>query len=156
MTCLFIAFRSIQSKVASSRWLRIGADKTGGQHHARLKPDVSRSPAFFVGSKSYQRILARLRLGKSALNFSNSRYVANTDEACQCGTGVETAEHFLLRCPLYRQHRHSMVQSVELCSKLEATEDVLLGGSGVCLDKEQWSGVVTAVAKYVRATKRSL
>jgi len=138
------------------RWLRVLADKVGCQHLARLKPEIGYSPAFFVGAKPDQRILARLRFGQSCLNYSTSRYIQGADEVCECGTDVETAEHFLLHCPLYQQPRVRMIQSVELSSKLSATEEVLLGASSVRLDEKQWSEVVAAVAKYVRATGRSL
>ena len=69
---------------------------------------------------------------------------------------METAEHYLLQCPLYQQYRVPMIKRAKLSSTLKATKDVLLGGSSARLDEKQRSEVVAAVAKYARATGRNL
>ena len=36
------------------------------------------------------------------------------------------------------------------------TEEVLLGGSGVCMTQDSWQAVADAVTDYVRDTKREI
>ena len=138
------------------RWIRTVACKNGCQHLSRIKPDAGNSPAFFVGSKSDQRILARLRFGHSALNASTSRFFPGVDELCKCAKEAETASHFLLRCNLYNEARKQMLDFVKSVCNARITEEVLLGCNTIRLSEERWGVIVHAVARFVRATRRDI
>ena len=137
------------------RWLAVVAQKHASQHLSRIKPTVAPTPAFFVGSKADQSILAKLRLGQCELNASRSRFLPGVDETCECGAISETVDHFLLRCPLYIRERTRMLEVVQTATELPVTEEVLLGGSAVRLSNQSWEAVVAAVATFVRETHRS-
>jgi len=139
-----------------SRWLRKLAEKDGQQHLSRIRPDISRAAAHFVGRKTDQVILSRLRFGDCGLNASPSRLLPGVDETCLCGIGPETVKHFLLECNLHAPARQTMLQAVQ--SKYSGTinEDLLLGGSGVTLDEESWLFIGRAVAEFVRNTGRDV
>ena len=138
------------------RWICTVARKHGCQHLSRIKPDTGDSPAFYVGSKADQRLLARLRLGHSALKASTSRFLPGVDDICECGKEPETTRHFLLRCILYAEARKEMLDSVKAVYSGIITEEVLLGCNTIRLNKECWNVVVRAVARFVRATRRNI
>ena len=136
------------------QWFSVVAEKSGLDHLSRLRADVSFSPAFFVGTRVQQTILARLRFGTCNLNFSRSR-LEPVNEECECGH-LETVNHFLLHCHLYHELRQTMISEVQSVWKGVINEEVLLGGGGVRLLPEQWSIIVASVAKFVSDTKRSI
>ena len=144
------------SERRQQRWLTVVAEKQGCQHLSRIKPTLSPTPAFFVGKKADQSLLARLRLGHCELNAPRSRIWPGVDETCACGAEAETVEHFLLRCSLYDKEREGMLRDIHETGLLEVTEELLLGGSSVRLDSRLWEIVVAAVATFVRNTRRSI
>ena len=129
-------------------WLKTLANKGAMQH-------LSKAPAFFVGCKSQQVILARLRLGHCGLNLSQSRWLGGVDESCDCGDR-ESVRHFLLYCRKYAAERAQMMTAIEEVWAHEVTEDVLLGGSGVRMSGPDWEVIVSAVAHFVRRTGRAV
>lgn len=136
-------------------WLRTMAARSGTDHLSRLRADIARAPAFFVGRKREQAVLARLRLGQCGLNLSRSRWEPGVGEDCDCGAR-ESVQHFLLRCPLYASERESMAKAVRAVWKHDITEEVLLGGGGVRMPDEAWELVALAVAAFVRCTGRKV
>ena len=137
------------------RWLSAVACKSGMEHLSRIRTDIARAPAFFLGSKPEQKILSRLRLGHCQLKLSASRWSAGVEENCNCGER-ESIQHFLLACPRYSIPRAVMMNTVRTVWPHEVTEEVLLGGSGVRMKDGDWDVVGTAVANFVRATGRSV
>ena len=135
------------------RWFSVVAAKGGAEHLSRLRACVSASPAFFLGTRKQQTILARLRFGSNNLNASKSRWFPNVSEQCECGA-VETVRHFLLHCPRYDQPRSDMISKVRTFWQGIVNEDVLLGGGGVRLPEAHWELVIAAVAKFVQSTNR--
>jgi len=134
-------------------WLSTVAEKSGMQHLSRLRVDVSKPTAFFVGTRRQQTVLARLRFGTCGLNASRSRWYAGVNEECVCGQ-TETVRHFLLECELYNIARRDMIAAIRTVWNGVITEDVLLGGSGVPMLAEAWKTVVAAVANFVFNTRR--
>ena len=137
------------------RWFKTVAEKVGLDHLTRLRADVSAAPAFWVGTRRQQTILARLRLGTCGLNFSRSRLLANVNEECDCGK-CETVRHFLLECPRFETARSELVKNIRTIHPGIINEDLLLGGGGVDLSLEHWEIVVSSVEKYVLSSKRSI
>ena len=136
-------------------WLKTLANKGGMQHLSRIRADISKAPAFFVGRKSQQVILARLRLGHCALNLSQSRWLGGVDENCDCGDR-ESVRHFILFCRKYAAERTQMMATIEEVWAHEVNEDVLLGGSGVHMSTSDWEVIVSAVAHFVQSTGREV
>ena len=141
------------------RWLSTALSKQGCEHLTRIKPDISYSSSFFVGSRADQIIMARLRLGSSALNASASRYTPNVSQEsqeCDCGHSSETVSHFLLGCPKYARARETMIATVKAACPIAITEEVLLGGTAVRVSEQQSAAIVRAVATFARATQRQI
>ena len=133
------------------KWLKTLANKSGMQHLS------TKAPAFFVGRKSEQVILARLRLGNCALNLSQSRWLGAVEENCTCGDR-ESVRHFLLFCGKYTTERAQMLDTVRKVWKHEVNESVLLGGSGIRLSDYDWEVIARAVhvTRFVQSTGREL
>ena len=137
------------------KWFRTVAEKSGLDHLSRIRADVSAAPAFFVGTRLQQTLLARLRFGICKLNYSTSRFDPCVNEECKCGA-LETVNHFLLHCPLYEQPRSQMIDEIRSIWRGVINEDILLGGGGVRLPPQHWTIVIAAVAKFVISTKRRI
>lgn len=50
-----------------------------------------------------------VRLGMSNLNYDLYRRHLIEDPACPCGNYAETAEHYLLSCPLFNNKRNTRI-----------------------------------------------
>lgn len=136
------------------RWTNTYRAKLGAQHLSRIKPSLDQSPAFFVGSRSQQTTLARLRAGVRALDRD---WFSEWPPSCTCGLESETVDHFLLRCPQYARERVAMLDAVgAVYAAAPITEQVLLGGQDVRLSADDWTAVVSAVAAFARAARRGL
>ena len=133
-------------------WFKIASRKSGTEHLSRIRTDVARAPAFFVGQKHDQALLSRLRLGQHGLNASSSRWFPGANENCNCGAR-ETVQHFYLECPLYARNGQKMVRSIRLAW---ATWEVLLGGGADRVSDKAWQVVSTSVAAFVRSTGRGV
>ena len=149
------AFIKSALKELQRRWFKTVAEKVGLDHLTRLRADVSAAPAFWVGIRRQQTILARQRLGTCGLNFSRSRLLANVNEECDCGK-CETVRHFLLECPRFETARSELVKNIRTIYPGIINEDLLLGGGGVDLSLERWEIIVSSVEKYVLSSKRSV
>ena len=57
----------------------------------------------------------QLRVGLSPLKVHKKRhnFLDTPNDICQCGTGIETTEHFLLSCPSFKIQRDSLLSVVE-------------------------------------------
>ena len=136
-------------------WFKIVAERSNTEHLSRLRVDISKSNAFFFGTRSQQVLLSRLRFGTSCLNVSLSKRSNNVNETCACGQR-ETVKHFLLFCERYETFRFDMLRKIRAVWPGVINEDLLLGGSGVSLENHQWQVVVEAVATYVKKTRRGI
>ena len=152
-SCAFIK-RALKIR-SQQQWFSIVAKKVGLDHLSRIRADVSAAPAFFVGTRQQQTILAKLRFGTCNLNFSKSRLNAHVNEECECGM-AETVGHFLLRCPRYNRFRDEMRATIRPICSGTIDEDLLLGGGGVKFTPENWETIVASVANFVLSTKRSI
>ena len=58
----------------------------------------------------------QLRVGLSPLKYHKKRHNFNDtpNDTCPCTTGLETTEHFLLKCPLYPNARVTLLNSVDM------------------------------------------
>ena len=66
---------------------------------------------YFIGERKYQVLHTRLRLGCSSLNADLFRNHVSAIDTCQCGQ-IETATHYLLLCPIYRNVRTTTIGTI--------------------------------------------
>ena len=77
----------------------------------RLKPPKNK--AYSLGSKLGNKLITRLRVGRSYLN-SHSYTVGKTQSpSCLCHEKQETTRHFLLHCFLYSIERQQLFDQVK-------------------------------------------
>ena len=69
--------------------------------HAKIGPALYNGIADRNGA-------AQLRTGHCGLNRYLPRFNIRNSPYCQCGYGKETAEHYLLECPQYREQRKKL------------------------------------------------
>lgn len=103
-----------------SRLKRI-LQRNGNQHRPTLYNKLSRSTSAKI---------VQLRTGHCELNSYLHRFGLADSPLCECGTGEETVEHFLLECPLYREQRTELRNKT---GTMNMWVDALLGTSEVIL-----------------------
>ena len=96
--------------------------RNGNEHGPMLYNKLPRS----TSSKIIQ-----LRTGHCGLNSYLHRFGIAESSTCECGTGQETVEHFLLECPRYREQRSEMRRKAGTGNM---RVDVLLGSSKAILE----------------------
>ena len=73
--------------------------------------------------------ITRLRLGLSHLREHKFKYrfQDSLNPLCKCGAEVESTSHFLLHCPIYNNHRSSLLSTIRDidCKLLEITNSSL-------------------------------
>ena len=124
------------------------------EHLFRLKSGVARAPAFFVGRRAEQTLLARLRFGRSNLAAHRERW-SRESGLCECGADRETVHHFLLACARYTSARADLSSTVADICDHELTEELLLGTGGQ-INLEQRTVISSALAVYVKQTQREI
>ena len=71
-----------------------------------------------VGNRQHQINHARLRLGCSSLNYDLHRKNIIPSSLCACGA-VETASHYLTKCPIYQSMRDRYINDLPCTPTLE-------------------------------------
>ena len=85
---------------------------------------------FYIGDRRLQMLHTRLRTNCSALNQDLFRKNISDTSQCICGS-TETADHFLLECPLYHGQRQELFQVISLICPISV--DVLLFGNSTVI-----------------------
>lgn len=67
---------------------------------------------FYFGERNQQVIHCRLRIGMSNLNNDLYNRYLSDNSTCNCGYLAETAEHYLLYCPIYNNIRISTIHTL--------------------------------------------
>ncbi|KAH7012757.1 uncharacterized protein B0I36DRAFT_256517, partial [Microdochium trichocladiopsis] len=78
---------------------------------------------------------------------------AEQSAICPCGLAEETVEHFVFRCPQWKQHRAKLYQQTDT---LRGNLSFFLGGKSI-RDTRLWTPAMEAVhatIAYARATQR--
>ena len=114
-----------------------------------LRSDSHTVPYYFYsGSRQSQIMHTRLRLECSSLNAHLYSRNINDSPNCTCGS-PETAQHFLLDCPIYAKPRRLILE--QLPFNINA-ETILYGDKNLSnLDNET---IFHAVHKFIDASKR--
>ena len=110
------------------------------------------------------RHIYQLRVGLSPLRAHKKRhnFIDTPDDICRCGTGIETTEHFLMNCPLFKIQRDSLLSVVNpFFSKLKAAiptlssnlAQILLYGNEN-LNPSENSSILKATIDFIRTSER--
>jgi len=101
------------------------------------------------GMKMYSKLsrntcakVIQLRTGHCHLNSYLYHFNLAESPLCECETGAETVEHFLLECPLYREQRRRLRAAA---GSGNMRVDALLG---------TWEVVARCTEKFINETKR--
>ena len=105
---------------------------------------------YYFGERNEQVIHCRLRMNMSNLNSDMLIRHLTNNSACACGNPTETAEHYLLFCPLYDDTRASTIQT--LSPSLTNIETLLKGHPALSLDEN--SAVFATVHDYIKKSGR--
>ena len=118
-----------------------------------LKEDYPQANVlYYYGQRWPQVHHARMRLNCSKLKADLFYHLHVEDSPrCECGNPVEDVDHFLLKCPIYRESREIMLnQVIPICVP---TSEVLLYGNPE-LNFEDNITIFAAVHSYLQATRR--
>ena len=111
------------------------------------------------------KFIYQLRVGLSPLREHKNRhnFLDTPCGFCSCGTGTESTEHFLLKCPLFTAPRKKLFETADLfiegkLSRMHTLEnssliEILLYGHE-SLNPYQNKGVLNATIDYIRKTER--
>ena len=117
----------------------------------KLASNVGKPPAYYYsGHRKAQIYHTRLRTNCSNLNLSLFQKNIVESPLCRCGD-VESSDHFLLRCPLYRTFCDELINITRpICT---ITTEVLLFGNPNLTNDENII-IFEAVRKYISSSKR--
>ena len=112
--------------------------------------DVKIPPYFYSGDRPNQIQHCRLRQGMSNLNYDLYQRHLATNSVCACGHPSETAEHYLLVCPLYTNARTETFSAIHVNI---LSVDTLLNGSELLTIKEN-EDIFKAVHQFISKSDR--
>ena len=129
---------------ANEQWTTINAEqlsshlkrillRRGSEHGPELYNRLSRNTCAKV---------IQLRTGHCGLNAYLHRFGLADSPLCDCESGQETVEHFLLECPLYREQR---IELRNAAGTGNMRVDTLLGSAEV---------ILKCTEKFINATER--
>ena len=77
-----------------------------------IKPE--QKSIFNVHDPDNLKYIYQLRVGLSPLNShkNNHKFKDAPTDSCHCGSGIETSEHFLLKCPFFTGHRNDLFATI--------------------------------------------
>ena len=107
---------------------------------------------YYSGSRRLQVLHTRLRTGCSSLKYDLCAKNIVNSPLCDCRSGaIENADHFFLRCHLYREHRVALQNSILQYSIFNL--NVILKGDEN-LSYETNVSIFESVHKYIQNTNR--
>ena len=111
------------------------------------------------------KILYQLRVGLSPLreHKKHHNFLDTPSDICHCGTGIETTEHFLLKCPMFSNPRgdllstinpiiNSKIQNVQFIDDPTLVQIMLYGNEN--LNPLDNNFVLNATINYIYSTER--
>ena len=111
------------------------------------------------------KFLYQLRVGLSPLreHKKHHNFLDTPSDICRCGTGIETTEHFLLKCPVFSDPRgdflstinpiiNSKIQNVQFIDDPTLVQIMLYGNEN--LNPLDNNFVLNATINYICSTER--
>ena len=113
--------------------------------------DITVPTYYYSNNRKLEIIHCKLRLGISDLKADMFNRHLTDNKACECGSDNETAEHFLLTCPLYDNIRMDTINTIPDFNTLDV--DCLTNGcrNGTTIANKQ---IFQKVHEYILQTKR--
>ena len=119
---------------------------------------------FNVHDEKGIRHIFQLRVGLSSLRAhkKNHNFKDTPDDRCPCGNGIESTEHFLLKCSFYQMQRETLLSSVNPIISVVSSEnscispefaEILLYGNEK-LDPHQNKTILMATISFIKTTER--
>ena len=119
---------------------------------------------FKIHNPNGVRFLYQLRVGLSSLREHKKRhkFLDTPSDICHCGTGVETTEHFLLKCPLFAGPRMDLPSTInpKINSKFQNEQlidsdlvQIILYGNEKFNPSEN-NSILCATIDYITSTDR--
>jgi hypothetical protein len=101
------------------------------RNYLKEHPRPQQNKLYYLGSRSSQVIHSKLRLGCSPLNHDlHAKLHVRDNPSCSCNLVTpETAEHFFLDCPNYREIRQTLRTEVTAIDMDSFTTQSLLFGN---------------------------
>ena len=122
----------------------------------RQRSTNSKVPSYFDTRDSYMYLSvlhARIRNKCSNLhNDLHNNHLRPTFE-CNCNQGIEDAEHFFFRCPLFAESRVQLFHSTRSFHPLNVNTCKLIYGDPNATDAENTS-IFIAVQNFIKSSKR--
>ena len=129
-----------------------------------IKPHQAQS-IFKIHDPENLKFVYQLRVGLSQLKShkKNHNFQDTPTDICQCGTGMETTEHFLITCPNYVRQRETLISTMNpvlnsknqnLSSLDNAAKVKLLLYGSENLDIFENKSILNATINFIRSTER--
>ncbi len=129
--------------------LNVRASPTLHSFKSQLNAKLRKPPSYYsTGDRQGQILLTRIRLGCSSLNFDLFRKSIVPSSSCACGE-IETANHYILSCPLYNAIRQRYLSSLP-CPPI--LNNLVYGCEN--LDDKENSLIFRKVQQFIIASKR--
>jgi len=151
---------SLSRDIAMRSWQRMWDNETSGRYTHNLIPSVD-SKVLFPLSRNVGISYCRLLLHDSMLQDDSFRTGTSDSSVCECGSGKETTEHYLLHCSTYRKQREEMVdQLLQLCDKddqvLDISETLLLAPQPDNISRGCSRIIKELLFEFISSTSRKL
>lgn len=105
---------------------------------------------FYTGMRILSVYQARIRNGCSNLNNDLFNNYLKDNNICQCGNGIEDAEHYFFKCPRFYEQRLTMFRETRQFHPLSVST-LLIGKKDSC--ETDNIKLFKSVQKYIRDSK---
>ena len=133
------------------------------ENYKLFKATINKKPSttnknYYLGERSENVILARIRMECSALKAHLHKLHVISDPSCPCQTGRETSRHYFFKCPLYIHQRTKLIDDLKEKMHIHIDDsklNILLYGNHRLGEKAN-KRIVEHVHIFIRDTKRFL
>ena len=125
------------------------------QFKLKINPVKKKIPIYiYAGERKLQVLHTRIRLRKSDLKEELFEVGLAESPMCECGNGIEDADHFFKECQRHNEARQHIENTLGIYFRNYQTEDILEGETAGTDEDNLW--LFHAAQKYIERTKRFL
>ena len=125
-------------------------NSVGQLKHYLRSSDTIVPPYHYRGDRKDQIIHCRLRLGMSDLNFDLWERHITLDPSCACQYPYETAQHYLLHCPMFINQRTKTI--LKLPVHLRNVDNLLFGNREESLFINE--NIIDTTLEFIKLSER--